>query len=101
VKRRREDIVVDNMDITEIPRKQAKGKKKSSKMPKKDSASEQDHVVETRAQDPALQEPMLPHEPMLPPMFSLSEIKNKQRRHEMFMKLKQEKRKVKKTKRMN
>lgn len=29
-----------------------------------------------------------------PPTFSVSEIKNKQRRHFMFMKLKQEKRKV-------
>lgn len=29
-----------------------------------------------------------------PPTFSVSEIKNKQRRHLMFMKLKQEKRKV-------
>lgn len=29
-----------------------------------------------------------------PPSFSVSEIKNKQRRHCMFMKLKQEKRKV-------
>ncbi|KAG7233694.1 hypothetical protein CRUP_005627, partial [Coryphaenoides rupestris] len=78
------------MDITEVPRKQAKGKKKSSKTSRNESR-EQDHVAESQAKDPAPQEPLLP---MLPPTFSLSEIKNKQRRHEMFMKLKQEKRKA-------
>ncbi|KAG7282880.1 hypothetical protein CRUP_020718 [Coryphaenoides rupestris] len=68
------------MDITEVPRKQAKGKKKSSKTSRNESR-EQDHVAESQAKDPAPQD--------------LSEIKNKQRRHEMFMKLKQEKRKQK------
>lgn len=33
-------------------------------------------------------------EAYFPPTFSVSEIKNKQRRHSMFLKLKEEKRKV-------
>uniref|UniRef100_A0A8D0AQE0 Ribosome production factor 1 n=1 Tax=Sander lucioperca TaxID=283035 RepID=A0A8D0AQE0_SANLU len=46
-------------------------------------------IIETK------EEKMEKSEPAFPPTFSVSEIKNKQRRHLMFMKLKQEKRKVK------
>ncbi|KAK0143393.1 Ribosome production factor 1 [Merluccius polli] len=83
------------MDIVEVPQKQAKGKKKGNKMQKKKSAPQRENgnhsdveVVETKAD-------IKPQEVSLPPTFSLSEIKNKQRRHQMFMKLKQEKRKQK------
>ena len=87
------------MDVTQVPLKQFKGKKKNIKMnnkmqkkkrtPQGENGNVSDvEVVETK--------PVLtPLEPMLPPTFSLSEIKNKQRRHQMFMKLKQDKRKVK------
>ncbi|CAL8345484.1 ribosome production factor 1 [Gadus morhua] len=87
------------MDVTQVPLKQFKGKKKNIKMnnkmqkkkrtPQGENGNVSDvEVVETK--------PVLtPLEPMLPPTFSLSEIKNKQRRHQMFMKLKQDKRKQK------
>uniref|UniRef100_A0A8D0ATA3 Ribosome production factor 1 n=1 Tax=Sander lucioperca TaxID=283035 RepID=A0A8D0ATA3_SANLU len=82
------------MDITEVPVSQDnKGKKKKNKKAKKKSVSQEGNEesggVETK------EEKMEKSEPAFPPTFSVSEIKNKQRRHLMFMKLKQEKRKVK------
>lgn len=82
------------MDITEVPVSQDNiGKKKKNKKPKKKSESQEGNGegggVEKK------EEKMEPGEAAFPPTFSVSEIKNKQRRHLMFMKLKQEKRKVK------
>ncbi|KAA8589547.1 hypothetical protein FQN60_012912 [Etheostoma spectabile] len=82
------------MDITEIPVSQDnQGKKKKNKKAKKKSGSQEGNGesggVETK------EEKMEKSEPAFPPTFSVSEIKNKQRRHLMFMKLKQEKRKQK------
>ncbi|XP_072516332.1 ribosome production factor 1 [Salminus brasiliensis] len=67
----------------DVPSKKSKGKKEK-KRPKREAE-----------EDAKGQEPEEPSGCSLPPSFSLSEIKNKQRRHLMFMKLKQEKRKHK------
>lgn len=86
------------MDITEVPVSQDnKGKKKKNKKPKKKetvsekgngegSGAEQKEEAKAEKSEAAT---------AFPPTFSVSEIKNKQRRHLMFMKLKQEKRQVK------
>lgn len=80
------------MDITEVPVSQDnKSKKKKHKKPKKNSESQEGNEAEKKE----VEEKMEKSEPAFPPTFSVSEIKNKQRRHLMFMKLKQEKRKVK------
>lgn len=80
------------MDITEVPlTHDSRGKKSKSK--RKNVCAEangEDSGVEKK-------EKMETNQPVassFPPTFSVSEIKNKQRRHLMFMKLKQEKRKV-------
>lgn len=79
------------MDFVEVPVSEdvpsAKGKVKKQKKQKK--SGEKSGEVE-----PEVSEPAEPSAASLPPTVSLSEIKNKQRRHLMFMKLKQEKRKV-------
>lgn len=84
------------MDITEVPLNQdTKGTKKKNKKPRKKSVS-QDETGEGSGIEKK-EEKMEKSEPAtsaFPPTFSVSEIKNKQRRHFMFMKLKQEKRKV-------
>ncbi|KAI1891983.1 hypothetical protein AGOR_G00149320 [Albula goreensis] len=67
-------------------KKKMKSQKKREKL-KKD-AVEKDAVEECKEGDK-------PPEIAFPPTFSVSEIKNKQRRHFMFMKYKQEKRKEK------
>lgn len=81
------------MDITEVPMKQDnKGKKKKSK--KKNVSQEgngEGSGVEIKEEKMEKSEPATT---AFPPTFSVSEIKNKQRRHLMFMKLKQEKRQV-------
>lgn len=87
---------VYTMDITEVPvREGNKGKIKKNKKAKKKSVSaerdEKDNGLETK--DAAKME-MSEAASAFPPTFSVSEIKNKQRRHFMFMKVKQEKRKV-------
>nr|XP_061832124.1 ribosome production factor 1-like [Nerophis lumbriciformis] len=79
------------MDITEVPvSKDVESKKKKTKRPNKKSEDKVEgsgvEVKEETTMDAAV---------ALPPTFSLSEIKNKQRRHVMFMKLKLEKRKLK------
>lgn len=86
------------MDITEVPVSQtdSKGKKKKNKKAKKqkksveeaESSSGVDNKEDVKMKSEAA-------EAAFPPTFSVSEIKNKQRRHLMFMKLKQEKRKQK------
>uniref|UniRef100_A0A3B3X821 Ribosome production factor 1 n=1 Tax=Poecilia mexicana TaxID=48701 RepID=A0A3B3X821_9TELE len=79
------------MDVTEVPTDQgskSKKKKKSMKAKtkvKNTEVKEESSAAENQA-DPTIS---------FPPTFSVSEIKNKQRRHLMFMKLKQEKRKQK------
>lgn len=84
------------MDITEVPvTPDSKEKKKTNKKGKKKKVvrrenAESDankHQEEEKKTEAAAA-------PAFPPTFSVSEIKNKQRRHFMFMKLKQEKRKV-------
>lgn len=77
------------MDITEVStsqdgkgKKGKKAKKKSAEVDGEGSAGEEKKMVKSELAV------------AFPPAFSVSEIKNKQRRHFMFMKLKQEKRKV-------
>lgn len=83
-----------NMDTESHPTLQEKKKKQKKKMTKQkkpkrspEENESQDAVKEPESLDKASQ-------PVFPPTFSVSEIKNKQRRHIMFMKFKQEKRKV-------
>ncbi|PWA14554.1 hypothetical protein CCH79_00015025, partial [Gambusia affinis] len=78
------------MDITEVPTDQDSKKKKKKSMKAKTKVKnievkEESSAVENQA-DPTT---------AFPPTFNVSEIKNKQRRHLMFMKFKQEKRKQK------
>lgn len=84
------------MDITEVPLDQDSTGKKKNKKQKKRSVSEEGNGggsgVEKKEEK--MEQKMEPAEAAFPPSFSVSEIKNKQRRHSMFMKLKQEKRKV-------
>lgn len=85
------------MDITEVPLNQdTKGKKKKNKKSKKKSVSQEGNGEGSGVEKKEEEEKMKsePAGPAFPPAFSVSEIKNKQRRHVMFMKLKQEKRKV-------
>lgn len=85
------------MDITEVPLNQdTKGKKKKNKKSKKKSVSQEGNGEGSGVEKKEEEERMKsePDGPAFPPAFSVSEIKNKQRRHLMFMKLKQEKRKV-------
>lgn len=73
-----------------------KGKKKKNKKSKKKSVSQEGNG-EGSGVEKKEEEEKMKSEPaglVFPPAFSVSEIKNKQRRHLMFMKLKQEKRKV-------
>ncbi len=68
-----------------------KGKmKKPTRKAKPDEApvQEMDPVKAEEAENKSVSEACFP------PTFSVSEIKNKQRRHSMFLKLKEEKRKV-------
>ncbi|CAB1331983.1 unnamed protein product [Coregonus sp. 'balchen'] len=81
--------VVEEHDIQDKPTK--KKTKKPKKQPKPQHENGDDSMVEKT--DPEHVD--APAEFSFPPTFSVSEIKNKQRRHLMFMKLKQEKRKQK------
>ncbi|TSM94614.1 Ribosome production factor 1 [Bagarius yarrelli] len=80
------------MDFVEVPVSEdafsSKSKGKKQKKPKKSREKSDENVTaESESADPS--------GTSMPPTFSLSEIKNKQRRHLMFMKLKQEKRRQK------
>lgn len=85
------------MDFVEVPVGQdGEGKKKKNKKSKKNKSVGQEGSgvgggVEKKDEKMEKKEPATA---AFPPTFSVSEIKNKQRRHLMFMKLKQEKRKV-------
>lgn len=80
------------MDITEVPVTQkGKGKKKKNKSDKT-KTTEQPAKMET---DVEVKEEKTEETVSFPPAFSVSDIKNKQRRHLLFLKLKQDKRKVK------
>ncbi|TKS74666.1 Ribosome production factor 1 [Collichthys lucidus] len=86
------------MDITEVPvSEDSEGKKKKNKKPKMKSKAGNGEAEKKKKQqqEVVVVENMEKSEPAFPPSFSVSEIKNKQRRHFMFMKLKQEKRKQK------
>lgn len=84
----------DKMDFTEVPVTQDnKSNKKKNKKPKKKSESQEGNEVEKKEVEEKMEKSDAAA--AFPPTFSVSEIKNKQRRHFMFMKLKQEKRKVK------
>lgn len=80
------------MDISEVPVSHDDNSKKKKKSKKRSVSEEGAGVVKKE-----VEEKMEKSEAAaaFPPSFSVSEIKNKQRRHLMFMKLKQEKRKVK------
>ncbi|KAM4547707.1 ribosome production factor 1 [Odontesthes bonariensis] len=83
------------MDITEVPMNQDnKGNKKKNKKPKKKSAAQEGNNDGGGVEEKE-EKKMEKSEPAFPPTFSVSEIKNKQRRHLMFMKFKQEKRRQK------
>lgn len=76
------------MDFTEVPVSQgSKGKRKNKKVKMKDvnKDGEEGSSGAEKTESATM---------TFPPTFSLAEVKNKQRRHFMFMKLKQEKRKV-------
>lgn len=101
VRRRPQTLTCHTMDFTEVPVSEppGSGKKKKGKFSKRkrddQERSGKDGGVEKKE---AKMEPPAATETAttaFPPTFSVSEIKNKQRRHFMFMKLKQEKRKVK------
>lgn len=83
------------MDSAKNPKKQEKpakkkNKKKNKKTPNPKENGEDAVVAKTEPETTDASQ-----ESAFPPTFSVSEIKNKQRRHLMFMKLKQEKRKQK------
>ncbi|KAF0042078.1 hypothetical protein F2P81_005610 [Scophthalmus maximus] len=80
------------MDISEVPVSlDTKGKKQKHTKPKKKSVSADANGDDGGAEKMENSE----EASSFPPTFSVSEIKNKQRRHVMFMKFKQEKRKQK------
>ncbi|XP_020348267.1 ribosome production factor 1 [Oncorhynchus nerka] len=81
--------VVEEHDIQDKPTK--KKTKKPKKQPKPPHENGNDSMIEKTEPEHV----DAPAEFSFPPTFSVSEIKNKQRRHLMFMKLKQEKRKQK------
>lgn len=69
--------------VIDFRKKKAKKKNLSEEATGESSEAKQEEMEKSEAEAVAF-----------PPTFSVSEIKNKQRRHLMFMKLKQEKRKV-------
>ncbi|XP_008294864.1 ribosome production factor 1 [Stegastes partitus] len=87
------------MDITEVPVSQdSTGKKNNSKKQKqKKKKKSPEGAGEGSGAEikPEVKMEKMEEGAAFPPTFSVSEIKNKQRRHLMFMKLKQEKRKQK------
>lgn len=84
------------MDITEVSTSQD-GKGKKGKKARKKGKKAKKKSAEVDGEGSAGEEKKMVKSELavaFPPAFSVSEIKNKQRRHFMFMKLKQEKRKV-------
>lgn len=81
------------MDSTKLSTSESVSKKKCKKAKKK-VRSEGEPVVEMETAASEVKEEKSSSGANFPPTFSMSEIKNKQRRHTMFIKLKQEKRKV-------
>lgn len=81
----------ENMDFEEqSEQRTVKKKKDKGKKPAKAKKSQEQLVKKEETESVSVD----PETTAFPPTFSVSEIKNKQRRHVMFMKLKQEKRKV-------
>lgn len=84
----RQPIPPKKMDFTEVPVSQGgKGKRKNKKVKTKDVSKDGEEGSSGAEKTESATA-------TFPPSFSLAEVKNKQRRHLMFMKLKQEKRKV-------
>ncbi|XP_034438339.1 ribosome production factor 1 [Hippoglossus hippoglossus] len=85
------------MDVTEVPVSQVNtGKKRKNKTPKKKrSGNGEGSGAERKVEEEEDEKKMENSEGAFPPNFSVSEIKNKQRRHLMFMKIKLEKKKQK------
>lgn len=81
------------MDSTKLSTSESVSKKKCKKAKKK-VKSQGEPVVEMEPAESEVKEEKSSSGAIFPPSFSMSEIKNKQRRHTMFIKLKQEKRKV-------
>lgn len=79
------------MDFTEVSSRRDKDFKKKKSKKKNVSEEAPGECSEVKQEEMERSEAA---EAAFPPTFSVSEIKNKQRRHLMFMKLKQEKRKV-------
>lgn len=80
------------MDFTEVSSSQGTDFKK--RMAKKKNTSEESTGECSEVKEEEMEKSGEAEDTAFPPTFSVSEIKNKQRRHLMFMKLKQEKRKV-------
>lgn len=75
---------VSSSRVTDCKKKKAKKRNFSQEKTGENSEAKQEEMEKSQAAEAIA----------FPPTFSVSEIKNKQRRHLMFMKLKQEKRKV-------
>lgn len=75
---------VSSNQVTDFKKNKAKKKNFSEEVTGESSEIKQEEMEKSDAAEAIA----------FPPTFSVSEIKNKQRRHLMFMKLKQEKRKV-------
>lgn len=80
------------MDFTEVSSSQGTDFKK--RKAKKKNVSEESTGECSEVKQEEMEKSGEAEDTAFPPTFSVSEIKNKQRRHLMFMKLKQEKRKV-------
>ncbi|KAJ8016021.1 hypothetical protein DPEC_G00002810 [Dallia pectoralis] len=83
------------MDVVEEHGLQDKSAKKKNKKQKKQPKPQLKTSRESMVKETEIEHVDAPGESAFPPQFSVSEIKNKQRRHLMFMKLKLEKRKQK------
>uniref|UniRef100_A0A8C1Q954 Ribosome production factor 1 n=1 Tax=Cyprinus carpio TaxID=7962 RepID=A0A8C1Q954_CYPCA len=88
------------MDSNEATTSESVSKKKGkTKKVKRKVKSDEAPVQEMEQAEGEETEKKSESGPCFPPTFSVSEIKNKQRRHSMFLKLKEEKRKKKKKER--
>ncbi|CAB1453114.1 unnamed protein product [Pleuronectes platessa] len=86
------------MDVSEVPVSQVdSGTKWMKRTPKKKNrgGNGEKRGPQRKVEEEEDEKKMENSEGVFPPNFSVSEIKNKQRRHHMFMKIKQEKRKLK------
>lgn len=83
------------MDSTELTTSESVSKKKGkTKKPKRKAKPDEAPVEKMDPEKGEVTDEKPVSEACFPPTFSMSEIKNKQRRHAMFLKLKEQKRKV-------